>query len=83
MCAHHAGEFPERDQALALFVGEHFVVNEADMLFQYGLQEFAVVGLLFDGMGKEEVGFVGDEQGGRDLFHAEDDVAVTEVFAQA
>ena len=52
------------------------------MLFQYGLQELAIVGLLFDGMGKEEVGFVGDEQGGRDLFHAEDDIAVAEVFAQ-
>ena len=59
VCAYHAGIKTESDEAFAAFVGQHFIIDEANAIGQNSLEQAPVVGLCFDGVGEKQVrGFV-------------------------
>lgn len=63
-----SGETTKTEDALTVFVSQHFVINESDIFGQYRLKHTFVIGLLFDGMRKEEIGFMGQQRIGGELF---------------
>jgi hypothetical protein len=61
MRTHYAREKPEADNPRAIVVFQAFVVNESDFLIDDGTKKILVMWLQFARMGKEQVGFPGNQ----------------------
>lgn len=61
MRTYYACKEPETEDALAIFMHEAFIIDERDVLFEYGVQHGLVLWLLFFRMGEKEVCFAGDQ----------------------
>jgi hypothetical protein len=80
--AHDPGEKTESDDPGAVVVFEAFIVDQGDAFIQDGAEEILILRLLLSGMGKEQIGFIGDERFDRDFLDAQEDITFREVVPE-
>src|SRR5690349_2881472 len=61
--SYHPGKKTEANNSLPVIVLQAFVIDEGNTLFNDCLQEFLVIWLFFPGVGKEQVGLIGNQFG--------------------
>ncbi len=77
---HHAGKTAEADDPHSAAVGEHFIIDEPDVLADHLTEELPVVRLLFDGVRKEKVGLPGDQFREGYFLNPHQNVALRKIF---
>ncbi len=80
MSSYHTCPLSKGNDAFTLFVGQHLVIDEPNLLCQDGLQQGAVISLLFDGMRKEKVRLLGDQLVNGYFFHPHQNSAIRQIF---
>jgi hypothetical protein len=76
----YSGPSTEGYDAFAMFILETLIVYEPDFFFEDSAEEFFIVWLFFDSMGKNHVGFLRYEQMWWYLLDSQEEVTVGEVF---
>jgi hypothetical protein len=75
----NASKPSETDDAVVFCIGKAFIVHQFDFLFQQGLHQLLVVGLLLDSMRKEHVSFTFHQMLNRDFFDTYEQVAMANI----
>lgn len=71
--ARNAGIYAKCNQPLTGLVDNAFVIDQSNVLRQYGVQQRHICGLRFDCVRKEAIGFVGKQRIDGHLFNAKYD----------